>query len=228
MESIHQGHRQRLKERFCKEGLEHFSDIQVLELLLFYAVPRRDTNPLAHELLDTFGSLRGVLEASPDDLVSVKGLGEGAAQLLALIPQLLKRYFASTQGNEEILDTTTACGRYLVPRFFMAREELVYLLCLDAKCKLLDCRMLQSGTVNKVGISVRKIMEVALRMGATSVILAHNHTSGIALPSQEDLDTTRRLWSALNAAGIKLADHIIVAGDDFVSMRADGFFDTLR
>mgnify|MGYP003291329837 CR=1 FL=1 len=228
MESIHQGHRQRLKERFRKEGLEHFSDIQVLELLLFYSVPRRDTNPLAHELLDTFGSLRGVLEANPDDLASVKGMGEGSAQLLALIPQLLKRYLASTQGKEEILDTTMACGRYLVPHFFLAREELVYLLCLDAKCKLLDCRMLQSGTVNNVGISVRKIMEVALRMGATSVILAHNHTSGIALPSQEDRDTTRRLWTALNAAGITLADHIIVAGDDFVSMQADGFFDSLR
>ncbi len=228
METIHQGHRQRLKERFRKEGLENFSDIHVLELLLFYSVPRRDTNPLAHELLNTFGSLRGVLEASPEDLAAVKGMGEGSAQLLALIPQLLKRYFASTQGTESILDTTAACGRYLVPRFFMAREEQVHLLCLDAKCKLLDSRVLQTGTVNNVGISVRKIMEVALRIGATSVILAHNHTSGIALPSQEDMDTTRRLWSALNAAGITLADHIIVAGDDFVSMQADGFFDNLR
>ena len=133
MDTIHQGHRQRLKERFLQEGLEHFSDVHVLELILFFSVPRRDTNPIAHELLNTFGSLRGVLEASPEDLAAVKGLGENSAQLLALIPQLLKRYFASTKVEGNYLCTTEECGEYLVPRFFLARVERVYLICLDAK-----------------------------------------------------------------------------------------------
>lgn len=228
MATIHEGHRQRLKDRFQKEGLSNFDDIHVLELLLFYSIPRRDTNPVAHALLDTFGSLKGVLEASPEDLAAVPGLGENSAQLLALIPQLLKRYLQDSQWLGKFLRTTEEVGQYLVPRFFLAREEQVCLLCLDAKCKVLDCRMIQTGSINNVGISVRKVMETALRSGASSVVLAHNHTSGIALPSQEDLDTTTRIWSALDAAGITLADHIVVAGDDYVSLRADGFFDNLR
>ena len=228
MATIHEGHRQRLKDRFQKEGLSNFDDIHVLELLLFYSIPRRDTNPVAHALLDTFGSLKGVLEASPEDLAAVPGLGENSAQLLALIPQLLKRYLQDSQWLGKFLRTTEEVAQYLVPRFFLAREEQVCLLCLDAKCKVLDCRMIQTGSINNVGISVRKVMETALRSGASSVVLAHNHTSGIALPSQEDLDTTTRIWSALDAAGITLADHIVVAGDDYVSLRADGFFDNLR
>lgn len=228
MDTIHQGHRQRLKERFWKEGLENFSDIHVLELLLFFAVPRRDTSPIAHELLETFGSLRGVLEASHEDLAAVKGMGENSAQLMALIPQLLKRYLLACQDPEEYLNTTEACGRYLVPQFFLTRDEQVCLICLDAKCKVLDCRIIHKGSINSVNVSTRKILEIALRLGATSVVLAHNHTSGIAVPSPEDISTSQQLCSALRAAGITLGDHIIVAGDDFVSMRADGIFDGIR
>ena len=225
MASMHDGHRQRLKERFLAEGLEHFSELHVLELLLFYAVPRRDTNPIAHELLRQFGSLRGVMEARPEDLREVPGLGDGAATLLTLVPQLLQRYLRDSQDIGQILLTTAQCGQYLLPHFFLAREEQVYLLSLDAKCKVLDLRLIQTGSVNTVGVSVRKVVETALRAGASSVVLAHNHTSGLALPSQADQTTTRQVWEALNAVGIVLADHIIVAGDDFISMSEDGFFD---
>lgn len=225
MASMHDGHRQRLKERFLAEGLENFSDLHVLELLLFYAVPRKDTNPIAHELLQRFGSLRGVLEARPEDLREVSCLGDGAATLLTLVPQLLQRYLRDSQDLGQILLTTAQCGQYLVPRFFLTKEEQVYLLSLDAKCKVLDVRLIQTGSVNTVGVSVRKVVEAALRAGASSVVLAHNHTSGLALPSEADKTTTRRLWEALDAVGIVLADHIIVAGEDFVSMSEDGFFD---
>ena len=225
MDKIHAGHRKRLKERFLADGLEHFSDLHALELLLFYAIPRKDTNPLAHELLARFGSLRGVLEANSQDLREVPGLSENAAVLLTLLPQLLRRYIADSYPIHNVLLTTEDCGKYLVPRLFLATEEQVWLLSLDAKCKVLDCRKIQDGNINSVSISVRKVVETALRVGATSVVLAHNHTSGIALPSQEDLTTTAQIQAALDAVGVILADHVVVAGDDFVSLREDGFFD---
>lgn len=223
-ENIHSGHRQRLKQLFCQSGIEGMSDVMCLELLLFYGIARRDTNPIAHALLERFGSLSGVLEAPPELLQQVPGISEHAALLLHLIPAMSRRYLMDRAGQETILDSTTRCGEYLKPRFFGAREEQVYLLCLDAKCKVLDCRLISRGSVNAADISVRKIVEVALSVNATSVVLAHNHTSGIALPSREDEATTRRLEMALDAVGIQLVDHIIVADDDFVSMADSGFF----
>ena len=175
--SIHDGHRQRLKQRFLEEGLESFTDIQVLELLLFFSVPRQDTNPIAHALLDHFGSLYQVLEAP----------------------------------------------EYLVPFFFGRNVETVFLLCLDAKCKVLCCKEVGQGSVNSAGISVRKIVETALAANATTVVLAHNHPSGIAVPSSEDVQTTCRVAMALNAVEIQLADHIVVADGDYVSMVQSGY-----
>ena len=225
-ESLHAGHRDRLRTLFLHTGLDGMSDIQVLELLLFYAIPRQDTNPLAHRLLDQFGSLSAVLDAPVDTLRQVPGVGQNAAALLHLVPCLCRRYLIDRGSFEQVLDSTEKAGSFLAPFFFGAREEMVYLLCLDAKCKVLDCRMLSVGGINVASISVRKIVEAALACNATSVVLAHNHTSGVALPSREDEATTRQLRTALDAVGILLADHIIVADDDFVSMADSGFFNT--
>ena len=221
----HDGHRQRLRQRFLRAGLDDFHEINILELILFYAIPRVDTNPIAHRLLDRFGSLAGVLDAPAEELVKVEGIGENAALLLTLFPQVSRKYCIQRASPGRILSSTDKCGEYLVPYFFGERHEVVYLLCLDAKCKVLDCRMLFRGGVNSAGVSVRKIVETALACNATSVVLAHNHTSGIALPSAEDEATTLTLRRALDAVGILLADHIIVADDDFVSMADNGFFD---
>lgn len=204
--------------------MDGLSDINCLELLLFYAIARRDTNPLAHALIDHFGSLSAVFDAPPEQLQQIPGISEHAAVLLHAVPALARRYFIDRTKHENILNTTERCGEYLTPYFFGAREEQVYLLCLDAKCKALDCRLISRGSVNAADISVRKIVEIALAVNATSVVLAHNHTSGIALPSHEDEATTRRLEAALDAVGIQLVDHIIVADDDFVSMADSGFF----
>lgn len=224
--SMHTGHRARLKAQFLQSGLDALTDIQVLELLLFYANPRRDTNPIAHRLLNQFGSLSAVLDAPPELLGKVNGVGENAALLLHLVPCVCRRYLIDRASYEQVLDSTEKAGAFLVPYFFGARDEMVYLLCLDAKCKVLDCRMLSVGGVNTASVSVRKIVEAALACNATSVVLAHNHTSGIALPSREDEATTRQIRTALDAVGILLADHIIVADDDFVSMADSGFFRT--
>lgn len=221
-DTIHSGHRDRLRQQFLRSGLDSMSDVQSLELLLFYAIARRDTNPVAHRLLDRFGSLSAVLEAPVDELRMVEGIGESAAVLLSLVPQMARRHMIDRVKCETIIDTTEKAGQYLLPFFHGEREEVVYILCLDAKCKVLDCRMLFRGGVNTAGVSVRKIVEVALTHNATSIVLAHNHVSGIALPSAEDIHTTKQIHMALDAVGILLADHIVVADDDFVSMADNG------
>ena len=222
-QSIHKGHRERLKQRFRDEGLDNFTDIQVLELLLFYAIPQKDTNELAHTLKNHFGSLVNVLEADYEDLRKVPGIGDHTATLLALVTELARYYQVESSKRVETLTTLDACGDYLVPRFFGRTRETVFLLCLDAKCKVICCKEIGEGGVNSASISVRKIVEVALMSNATTVILAHNHPSGVAVPSNEDIVTTRRVAAALNSVEVLLADHIVVAGGDYVSMVQSGY-----
>jgi len=221
--SIHKGHRERLKQRFREQGLDDFTDIQVLELLLFYAIPQRDTNPIAHGLLEHFGSLSRVLEAEYAELKKVPGISDHSATLLALVTDLCRYYQVDSAQRVEILTTLDACGAYLVPWFFGRTRETVFLLCLDAKCKVLCCKEVGEGSVNSASISVRKIVETAISSNATTVILAHNHPSGVALPSAEDVQTTRRIAAALNAVEVHLADHIVVADGDYVSMVQSGY-----
>ena len=221
---IHEGHRQRIKKRFREEGLDGFTDIQILELLLFYCIPQGDTNPIAHELLNRFGSLHQVLEAPRHELEKVPGIKEHSSTLISLIPQLARRYSVSQASLEKILNTTSKCGEYLKPFFTGKRDETVYLLCLDSKCKVLCCQEVGRGSVNSAGLSVRKIVENAITFNAASVVLAHNHPGGLAVPSGEDIATTRRVAMALYAVGIYLADHIVVADDDFVSMAESGMY----
>lgn len=221
--SIHDGHRQRLKERFLDQGLDGFTDIQVLELLLFYAIPRRDTNPIAHELLRKFGSVRQVLEAPIQRLTEVDYVTENAAVLLKLAPAMLRYYQVDKVREEMPLVTIQACGDYLKHFFLGRKNETVFLLCLDAKCKVLACREVGEGSVNSANVPIRRVVEIALSEGASTVVLAHNHPSGIAIPSGEDIATTRRLYAALSTVDVVLADHIVVADDDYVSMVQSGF-----
>ena len=222
--SIHDGHRQRLKNRFREEGLDHFEEHEVLELLLYYTIPRRDTNPIAHELMNRFGSLSQVLDARPEELAKVDGMGDAAATFLSLITAVGRYYLVNRTMLETILPTLDKCGQYLVPFFHGRRNEMVYILCLDAKCKVLCCKEMGEGSVNSAGVPIRRIVETALGVNATSVILAHNHPSGFAFPSDEDVLTTRRVALALDAVEIQLVDHIIVSDDDFVSLAQSGLY----
>ncbi len=215
---VHGGHRKRLRQSFLTGGLDPISDVNALELLLFYAIPRQDTSPIAHRLLTQFGSLPGVFDASIEDLMHHGGLTENAATLIKLTIALSRRQQLRRADMEHILSTTQQCGEYLIPYFYGATEEMVYLLALDGKCKVLGCSKLFTGTVNSAGLSVRSVVEYALRSKATSIVLSHNHTSGIAIPSQEDIEATKTIADALAMVDVLLADHIIVADGDFVSM----------
>ncbi|MDO5401734.1 MAG: DNA repair protein RadC [Eubacteriales bacterium] len=227
--SIHTGHRQRLKQRFLTQGLDQFTDVQALELLLFYAIPQKDTNPIAHELLNRFGSLSRVLEAGVEELKQVPGIGEHGTVLLKLITELSRFYQVDCAQRVQVLGDLNDCGAYLAPYLYGRPNETVFLLCLDAKCKVLCCRAVGEGSINAAAVSVRKIVETALQANATTVVLAHNHPSGVAVPSEEDIRTTCRIFAALAAVEVHLADHIVVADGEYVSMAQSGIrFDGYR
>ena len=156
-------------------------------------------------------------------LKKVPGISDHAATLLRLATELARFYQVDTARRTEVLTSLDACGAYLVPRFFGRKVETVFLLCLDAKCKVLCCREIGEGSVNAASISVRKVVEAALSANATTVVLAHNHPSGVALPSADDVQTTRRIAAALSAVEVQLIDHIVVAEGDFISMAQSGY-----
>ena len=220
--SSHDGARERLRERFWRGGLDGFPDVHVLELLLTFAIPRRETSSTAHALLERFGALSSVLEASREELESVKGVGENAAALLKLIPALDRRYHMSKSGEVTRIRSSDDAGRLLIPRYRHAREEIVYLITLNGKRELIACEEIGRGTIDEAHVSVRTIVETALRRNATAVILSHNHVDGIALPSHQDERTTETIRQALRYVGVTLSDHIIVAGDDYVSFADSG------
>lgn len=219
--SLHDGHRQRKKQRFLQHGLDSFADHEVLELLLFYAIPRRDTNETAHRLLEHFGTLKGVLMASVEELQKVEGVGENAAILLHLLQAVGYRTLRAA-GDDTILNSVDSAGAYFQKLLHGERREVLYQVCLDAKGKVLSHKRLSSGTVSMAPVNVREVVENALYTDASGVLLAHNHPSGIALPSEEDRQITMQIRQALGTMGIELVDHIIVADNDFVSMAASG------
>lgn len=219
------GHRDRVKDRFRREGLDGFAPVHALELILFYAIPQKDTKELARTLLNHFGSYTAVLEASAAELEAVPGVGKNVATYLNLLAEAGRYYQVQKAQQETILDDVEKYGNYLLQRFYARRVETVFLLCLDAKCKVLGCQLVGEGDVNSANIPMRRMVEIALASNATTVVLAHNHPSGLAIPSREDVQTTRQLASALGAMDIVLADHIVVADGDFVSMTQSGYYD---
>lgn len=223
MDNIHQGHRAKMRQRFLKNGLESFADHEALELLLYYAIPRQDTNPIAHRLMERYGSLSAVLTAPVEDLKKVEGIGESAAILLLAAGQIGRKARLSDAAQSRALTDVESVGAYLLERYAGESHELVYQLCLDRKGKLLVCKRLGDGGAFAAALDIRKMVENAILTSASTVILAHNHPSGIALPSADDCAATTRAAQALETIGVTLADHIIVADGDFVSMAQSGY-----
>lgn len=220
--SVHEGHRRRMKQRFQEEGLDSFADHQILEMLLFFTVPRRDTNQTAHLLLAAFGSLAGVLEAEAHDLAKVDGVGESTALLLTLLPHLTRRYLQDRWGERPILDSTTRAGNYVVDLLSGRTYEVFYVICLDSQCGVINAVLLFQGTINQAPVYPRMVVETALRHKAHSVILAHNHPGGSANPSNQDVEVTKNLRRALNGVQIEVHDHVISAGMCFFSFAEKG------
>lgn len=220
---LHKGHRERLRKRFAAHGAEGFADHELLELLLTYALPRRDVNPLAHALITRFKSFAGVLDASPAELSEVEGIGEYAASFLSLFVQVFRRYELNRLNvTRPFFKNPESSAEYARQLYYGERYEVGYMLCLDVKCRLLQIVEVARGTVDQAHFYPRKIIESALQAKAHSVIFVHNHPSGNPAPSQDDVQITRLLRDALTQVEIKLLDHIIVGGSETYSFTRSG------
>ena len=215
---MHKDHRKHTKDRFLSEGLDSFEPHNVLELLLFYSIPQKDTNETAHILINRFGSLSAVFDAPYDDLLTVPGISEHSATLIKLIPAISRRYAMEKNSKVTKLSSIEDIGKYLVARYLGVTEETVLLLLLDNKFGLIDCVKVHEGSVNSSAITMRKLIETALFKRASMVVLAHNHPSGVALPSSDDLFTTQQVKRAFDLVEIGMLAHIIVAGDTFTNI----------
>ncbi len=208
--SIHAGHRERLRERYARSGMDDFADHEVLELMLTYAIPRVDVNQQAHRLVERFGSVAGALDALPEELCEVDGIGPGAAQFLTMLPSLFRRYALNKCEPGEPMDSAGKIGEYLHAKYTGITFERVYLLLFDNSMRLIDCCHLDDGTVNCSKVTVRKVAELCLRKHAACAVLAHNHPMGLAIPSGADIEVTQTVENALETIGVQLLEHIIV------------------
>ena len=222
--SIHSGHRERLRQRYINNDLDSFNDHEVLELILFYCIPRKDTNELAHKLIEHFGSLSAVFNASVEQLTVVEGVSSTAAVFITMIAPLCRRYNMEFQKIKKIKDPAD-CGEYLVKYYKGFKVEQVTVLCLDGACRILGIEKVCEGDANTVMLNFRKLVETVVKHpSCNACIIAHNHPNGIALPSRDDIAATAELKQTLGAMGITLVDHIIVEQDDYVSMASSSGF----
>ncbi len=215
----HSGHRQRMKEEFLIRGLEGWPDHRILELLLFYAIPQKDVNDLAHDLVDRFDSLAGVLDASVDELLKTPKVGKNTAVLLKLINALGQRYQEQREALDPIVRGPEDAAKLLASRFYGARNEMVYILAMDVKHKALGVRKVSEGSIHAADISIRRIVDEAVGLRAAALYLAHNHISNLAFPSAEDWQTTDIIRNALAPLGLDVVDHLIFVDGDVVSLK---------
>lgn len=219
----HDGHRQRMRKKYLTHGLDIFEDHEILEIMLYYAVPRKDTNPIAHKLLNRFGSLSAVFDA-PVDLLCEAGLSENAAVLVKLIPDLLSVYMCDKYNPNKKTLSDQDIPKMLINKFLGKDSEMVCLILMDSKFKELYFGIISKGSITNADLNIPMICNLALRYHARYVIVAHNHPSGVCLPSKADLKVTTKLYIALSHLNIKLLDHYIVADDDCISLSQSNVF----
>lgn len=228
--SLNDGHRERLRRRFSKEGLDHFEPHEVLELLLFYAIPRANVNHIGHRLINRFGSLSGVFNAKYEELLTVEGIGEQAALLLKMIPSVCRRYLLSNVQDKGIvpLSNSALAHEYAAPYFIGRTVETLYVICLNNSGIPVECCYISEGIINATQVDMRKIVEAVVRNNAVAAILCHNHPDGLARPSPEDIAVTRKASEILESIGVVLLDHLILVDGDFVSFHDTVDMEELR
>ena len=216
---VHDGHRQRVKEQFERQGLDAFTDIQALELLLFYVQPRKDTNVTAHNLIDEFGTIKNVLESEVDELCQVEGVGHETALFLSLVGQMARRKELRAINRNSVLRSTIDVVHILRPRFEGATVEKAYVLLIDGEYHPIDCVLLAEGGGQKVHINISRLARIALNKRAAGIILAHNHLIRSAAPSNDDLAMTNKIERTLNALEVQLLDHLIFYKSEYYSIK---------
>jgi len=216
--NVHEDHRKRVRQRFMQTGLDGFAYHEVLELLLYYCYPRRDTNEIAHRMINEYGTLHNLFEADPTDIMKRCNTTQNVAVLVALIPRVAKLYFQSKWAQIKLpMDNAETVGQYAVSLFVGRTNEAFYVFCLDAGRRLNHVSLIAEGTLNETAVYPREIVGEALKHQAVSIILAHNHPGGTARPSPKDLESTSRIIEGLNFLAIRVIDHMVVAGGKYYS-----------
>lgn len=218
----HLGHRDRLKARFVRAGIDGLHDYEALELLLFYALPRKDVKPLAKELLKRFGSLRGVLDADCEALQAIPGIGRHTAVLFGIVREVASRSLRQRAEEREQISSTKELIDYCLASMGGLKDEHFAVICLDARNRIIEVETVQEGIVNQAVVYPRKVLEKALAHKASAIILVHNHPSGHVRPSDADIRLTRVLQDAARVMDIALHDHLIVGANRFFSFREEG------
>lgn len=216
--NIHAGHRQRMFEKFKRGGIQAFEDHEMLEILLYYSNPRSNTNPIAHDLIERFGSLAGVLEADMHDLIKVKGVGKRTAELIHFTHELFGIYLQRKNEFPRILSSANLIIEFLLSMYIGKTKEEIGVLTLDGKMCYKSFHVIQTGSPDSVSVNIRNIAEVALGDNAIYVVICHNHPDGLAFPSENDVMVTIAIIKALYAIGIIVLDHVIIAGTEHISM----------
>jgi DNA repair protein RadC len=218
----HDGHRRRMRERYQKQGLEGFAQHETLELMLFYAIPQKNVNPLAHALIERFGSLYGVIHASPEQLMQTPGVGEYAATLLTLFAQA-PRQAEQCRVRREKLTTRKSAVNYCARLLNGEKREKFYVVCLNGQMETLGNALIAQGSISDVPAYPRLVVDAVLTRNAHGALLCHNHPGGSIAPSQADLEATATLSRLLSEIEVALVDHIIVADGEALSMVRNGF-----
>lgn len=222
--NVHSGHRQRLKNRFIENGIDQFDDHNIIELLLFFGIPYKDTNEIAHELINRFGSVSGVIDARFDELVQVKGVSDHVATLICLIRELSVLYAREQLEVKQSFETREDIGKYLIKQYLLAKTEKFSILALDSKKSLKGFTFLSEGTANATEVSIPHALELVLNKKWSNIVLCHNHPSGSLMPSNQDVATTIAFQQAMKIAGVNLIDHVIVNHYDYLSMASSPAF----
>ena len=213
--NIHKDHRKRLRKRFLNEGLEGFDDHNILELLLFYSIPRRDTNDLSHQLISRFGSLSAVFDANYDELISCKGISENSAVLLKLIPKLSRAYLLDKDTRFSCFSDPNKLGKYLVNYFIGEKNEKLLALFFTSRTELIDIAVISEGTVTATDVPVRRIAELGFSKNAAFIVLAHNHPDGTSTHSDEDISFTSKANELFGKLGMPIVEHFVIGASSF-------------
>lgn len=224
----HAGHRKRLKQELLTQDFaETIPEHKLLEALLFYGVPRKDTNEIAHELLEHFGSICGVLEANPADLLQVKGMTENAVTLIKFILPLARRYNIEKLKGRIKFDNFELLGKFIIEKHRGYSEEILLITSFGTDGTMIACEPVRKGDKSMVSVTVKEVLKIALKHNAPAVIVSHNHMNRNALPSESDILMTMRLSNMLKEINVKLLDHIIVANNDYISMSQSGMYKSI-
>ncbi len=223
MSETYHGHRKRLRQRFIRTGTEGFHDYEILELLLTYAIPQRDVKPLAKRLIARFKGLRGVFDATVEELCSINGMGEYSALLITLIKEICKIYLQEQLLGKDIIRSPKDVVDFLNIALSGERVEKFLAIYLNSKNEVLGIETLHEGTIDQTVVYPRKVIEKAFQHNARSVIFVHNHPSGDPTPSTRDMELTRNLEAAASAVDIIVHDHIIIGKNSHFSARENGW-----